>query len=137
MTSGKAGDGNLRGYLNVPGSVQTDYYYDVNVAFEKVVGDRPERQPYSGNMRAFDDKNSKAIPTIEDWQGETMPIYGVTDNEKTANNEKVQTGIQFVSKTLRQDGLFTLDGRYVGNSNVKPGLYIRVVDGRTYKTLVK
>lgn len=66
-----------------------------------------------------------------------MPIHGVTDNEKTANNEKVQTGIQFVSKTLRQDGLFTLDGRYVGNSNVKPGLYIRVVDGRTYKTLVK
>lgn len=137
LTSGKAGDGNLRGYLNVPGSVQTDYYYDVNGAFEKVVGDRPERQPYSGNMRAFDDKNSKAIPTIEDWQGETMPIHGVTDNEKTANNEKVQTGIQFVSKTLRQDGLFTLDGRYVGNSNVKPGLYIRVVDGRTYKTLVK
>ena len=66
-----------------------------------------------------------------------MPIHGVTDDEKTANNNNIQTGIQFVYKPLRQNGLFTLDGRYVGDSNVKPGLYIRVVDGRTYKTMIK
>ena len=139
LTSGKSGDGNLRGYLNVPGSVQVNYFYEQNGSFEKVIDEnnRPARQPYSGNMRAFDDKNSKAIPVIENWQGETMPIHGVTDDEKTANNNNIQTGIQFVYKPLRQNGLFTLDGRYVGDSNVKPGLYIRVVDGCTYKTMIK
>jgi len=137
VSSAKNADGNLRGFLNMAGSVMTGYYYEVNGAFEKVVGDRPARQPYTGNIRPFTDSNSKVVPVIEDWKGETMPINGVTDEEKAANNEKIQTGIQFASKAQRQNGLFTLDGRYVGDTNVKPGLYIRVVDGRTYKTLIK
>lgn len=137
LTSGKNGDGNLRGYFNLPGNVQTNYYYELNGSFVKVVGERPSRQPYTGNMRPFTDRSSNVVVVIENWKGETMPINGVTDEEKAANNEKIQTGIQIVSKSFRQNGLYTLDGRPVNDSHVKSGLYIRVVDGRTYKTMIK
>lgn len=141
-SSATSGDGNLRGYFNVPGTVLKNYYYVHNGSFEKVSADapdslRPERLPYTGIIRPFTDRNSKVIPVIEDWKGETMAINGITDEEKAANNEKIQTGIKFVSKILRPNGLYTLDGRHVGDNHVKPGLYIRVVDGRTYKTMIK
>ena len=137
LTSGKNGDGNLRGFLNVPGNVQTGYYYEQNGVFEKVVGDRPARQPFTGNLRPFTDNSSKVVAVIEDWNGEMMPINGVTDEEKIANNEKVQTGIRLMVKNQRQNGLYTLDGRYVNENCVKPGLYLRSVDGRTFKTIIR
>ena len=121
----------------MPGNVQTGYYYEQNGVFEKVVGDRPARQPFTGNLRPFTDNSSKVVAVIEDWNGEMMPINGVTDEEKIANNEKVQTGIRLMVKNQRQNGLYTLDGRYVNENCVKPGLYLRSVDGRTFKTIIR
>jgi len=135
-TSQKTGDGNLRGFYN-SGKAQVGYYNEENGVFVKVVDEsnRPTRQAYMANIRSFTDNQSKAVEVIDNWEGETMSIVGVTEEEKAANMEK--TGIRSVTKMLRQNGLYTLDGRLVNNPYVKPGLYIRVLDGRTYKTMIK
>ena len=39
--------------------------------------------------------------------------------------------------TEQADGTYTLDGRRVADGSLRPGLYIKVMGGRAYKTLVK
>jgi hypothetical protein len=86
-------------------------------------------------MRPFTDLNSEAIPVLTDWTGETMAINGVTDEEKAKNAE--MTNINAVSTRQHADGIYTLDGRHVQRESMKPGLYIKVIGGRKYKTIIK
>ena len=137
VTSPKAGAGNLRGFYLSVGSIPSNYFYVKDGAFEKVVaGERPSRSNFAAIMRPLTDNNSKLIPVLTDWTGITMPINGVTDEEKAKNNE-LMTKILYVGNIQKADGIYTLDGRCVQNSVVKPGLYIKVVGGRMYKTIIK
>ena len=127
---------NLRGYFVTSGRVPTNYYYVKDGAFEKVTGDRPSIGNYTGIMRPFDDKNAKGIPVLEAWTGKTMPINGVTDEEKAANASGI--ALPTVARQMA-NGLYTLDGRYLSSDKglLRPGLYIRVADGKAYKTVIQ
>ena len=135
----KVGDdapGNIRGFLKTTARVPVGYYYVKDGAFEKVTGDRPDIGYFTGIMRPFTDRSSKAIPVLESWSGQTMAISGVTDEEKAAN----ATGIHLPTASGSVvNGLYTIDGRYLSpaGTTLKPGLYIRVVDGKACKTVIK
>ncbi len=130
---------NLRGFLASSARVPANYFYVKDGAFERAPStDRPSIGNFTGLLRSFSDNKATGIPVIENWQGQTMPINGVTDADKQANETKISTGIHYVSvQTKAADGIYTVDGRSVSAQSVKPGLYIKVVGGRAYKTIVK
>ena len=130
------GPGNLRGYLIASARMPLNYYFVNDGAFEKITSaNRTKVKNYDGYMRPFTDLNSEAIPVLTDWTGETMAINGVTDEEKAKNAE--MTNINAVSTRQHADGIYTLDGRHVQRESMKPGLYIKVIGGRKYKTIIK
>lgn len=131
------GPGNLRGYLIASARMPLNYYFVNDGAFEKITSaNRTKVKNYDGYMRPFTDLNSEAIPVLTDWTGETMAISGVTDEEKVKNNQL--TGINtVVDNRMFADGVYTLDGRSMQRESLRPGLYIKVVGGRMYKTIIK
>jgi hypothetical protein len=65
-----------------------------------------------------------------------MAISGVTEEEKVKNNQL--TGINtVVDNRMFADGVYTLDGRSMQRESLRPGLYIKVVGGRMFKTIIK
>nr|WP_288281146.1 glycosyl hydrolase [uncultured Prevotella sp.] len=136
VTNSKDAQGNLRGYLVTSGKMPINSYYVKDGVFEKVVStNRPSLASYNAVVRSFTDRSSQAIPVLTDWTGETMAINGVTDEEKAKNAE--MTNINAVSTRLHTDGIYTLDGRSMQRESLRPGLYIKVVGGRMYKTIIK
>lgn len=136
VTNSKDAQGNLRGYLVTSGKMPINSYYVKDGVFEKVVStNRPSLASYNAVVRSFTDRSSQAIPVLTDWTGETMAINGVTDEEKAKNAE--MTNINAVSTRLHTDGVYTLDGRSMQRESLRPGLYIKVVGGRMYKTIIK
>ena len=131
------GPGNLRGYLIASARMPLNYYFVNDGAFEKITSaNRTKVKNYDGYMRPFTDLNSEAIPVLTDWTGETMPISGVTEEEKVKNNQL--TGINtVVDNRMFADGVYTLDGRSMQRESLRPGLYIKVVGGRMFKTIIK
>ncbi|UKK57729.1 glycosyl hydrolase [Prevotella communis] len=131
------GPGNLRGYLIASARMPLNYYFVNDGAFEKITSaNRTKVKNYDGYMRPFTDLNSEAIPVLTDWTGETMAISGVTEEEKVKNNQL--TGINtVVDNRMFADGVYTLDGRSMQRESLRPGLYIKVVGGRMYKTIKK
>lgn len=130
--STKDGPGNLRGFLKTSAKAPTGSYVLQDGVWNKVGTDRPQMTNYTGIIRAFTDAMSKQVPVVDEWDGPTMPINGVTEEEMAAAI-KLPTAV-----TLRSNGFYTIDGRYIGNdSKLKPGLYIRVEDGKAYKTIMK
>ncbi|WP_288279337.1 glycosyl hydrolase [uncultured Prevotella sp.] len=131
------GPGNLRGYLIASARMPLNYYFVNDGAFEKITSaNRTKVKNYDGYMRPFTDLNSEAIPVLTDWTGETMAISGVTEEEKVKNNQL--TGINtVVDNRMFADGVYTLDGRSMQRESLRPGLYIKVVGGRMFKTIIK
>jgi hypothetical protein len=140
VTRASDGAGNLRGFLLQSARVPLNYYYISEGGFVKLTSseNRPSIGNYTGIIRPFTDNGSKAVPVLSDWTGLTMPISGVTDEEKAKNAERIETAIKLPYATVQQpDGIYTIDGRMLSDDNLKPGLYIKVVGGRAYKTIVK
>ena len=137
VTMTQNGPGNLVGNLIAIGRMPLKYYFVKDGAFEKITSEnRTKRNNYDGYMRPFADTNSETIPVLTDWTGETMAISGVTEEEKVKNNQL--TGINtVVDNRMFADGVYTLDGRSMQRESLRPGLYIKVVGGRMYKTIIK
>ncbi|UKK60423.1 hypothetical protein L6470_05310 [Prevotella communis] len=137
VTMTQNGPGNLRGYLIASARMPLNYYFVNDGAFEKITSaNRTKVKNYDGYMRPFTDLNSEAIPVLTDWTGETMAISGVTEEEKVKNNQL--TGINtVVDNRMFADGVYTLDGRSMQRESLRPGLYIKVVGGRMFKTIIK
>ena len=130
---------NLRGFLTSSARVPANYFYVKDGVFEKAPdSDRPSIGNFTGLLRPFGDNKATGIPVKEDWAGPTMAIIGVTDADKTANEQTIAEGIHYVSMpTKAADGYYTVEGRSIPVQSLKPGLYIKVVGGRAYKTIVK
>ena len=134
------GMGNLRGFLKSSGGkVPLNYYVLNNGEWEKVTdnSNRPVLEDYTAAIRPLTDSSSKAYHVTDHWTGVTMPINGFTEEEKEINTLGVVLPQVTVGKT---DGYYTLDGRSASVSEkglLRPGLYIKVVNGRIYKTVVK
>jgi hypothetical protein len=128
--------GNLRGFYRTTAKAPVGYYILKNGSWEKVPSDRPAISPYTGLIYPMTNNSAKAVAVMETWAGETMPINGVTEEEKNANS--VATSVkQPVLNILSQDGIYTLDGRMVSSQNMKSGLYIKVENGKVYKMIRK
>lgn len=129
------GKGNIRGFFETTASAPTGYYFLTDGVWEKVGETRPRLSNYTGIMRPFTDALSKGVPVLSEWEGETMPITGVTDAEKEYNTTDI---IRSRVAAGLPKGIYTLDGRNVTfRSQLKPGVYLKVVDGRCFKTIVR
>ncbi|MBR1447197.1 MAG: hypothetical protein IJ588_00425 [Prevotella sp.] len=139
-TSAIDGTGNLRGFLkgNLTLRAQANAFVLTNGTWEKVASDnRPVIGRYTGTIRPFTDSGNKGFTLYDNWDGPTLPIVGITEEDKAKN---VALGIGIPEhRTMTIDGVYTIDGRYVGedDSSLKQGLYIKVAKGRVYKTVVK
>jgi hypothetical protein len=100
---------------------------------------RPSIGNYTGIMRAFTDRANVGVPVKDNWTGLTMPLVGVTQEEIAHNNELWATGIGLLQHQQPSviDGIYTVDGRNVTHQSLKSGLYIKVVDGKSYKIFIK
>jgi hypothetical protein len=132
------GSGNIRGFLKTTNRVPQNYYFLTDGVWTKITesADRPQMTNYTGIIRPFTDTGSKPVPVYDEWTGDTMPISGVTEEEKAANS----SGIELPKATivLRPDGIYSLDGRMMPvDSRLKRGIYVKVVGGRAYKTVVR
>lgn len=136
-SSAKIGACNLWGQLKTTINVLVGYYAMANGELTKVTDSStaPKWDNYSAALAPFGG-TSTAVPVFENWDGPTITINGVTEEEREANN--IATTISLpVKNSSVNDGFFTLDGRHVSEGNLKAGLYIRVVNGHAYKTIIK
>ena len=123
--------GNLRGFLKTSARVPAGYYYLTEGKWVKVESSsRPTMTNYTGIIRPMTDKASKPINVISVWDGPTMPIVGVTPEEMTAS-------VSSPSAIMQSESVYSLDGRRADDSNLKPGIYIKVKDNRVYKFTVR
>ena len=133
--------GNIRGYLRSAARVPQGYFYVKDGAFVKQEdsSNRPSIGNYTGIMRAFTDRANVGVPVKDNWTGLTMPLVGVTQEEIAHNNELWATGIGLLQHQQPSviDGIYTIDGRNVTHQSLKSGLYIKVVDGKSYKIFIK
>ena len=110
------GNCNLTGAFNRH-SVYVNNYYVNNGVFEKVVdsSSRPRVERNNGDLLAFDDSKAEPIPVISGWEGETMPIVGVTETEIAYNNERAQEVSYMVGDINGDDKVDVSD--YIGVAN--------------------
>jgi hypothetical protein len=132
---------NLRGFLKLSNvKAPLNHYVLNNGVWEKLTdsANLPMLQSYSAVIRPFDDAASKVLFVTDHWAGLTMPITGVTDAEKEYN--ALGINLPSVATVALPDGIYSVDGRAVvesDNSKLRPGLYIKVVKGYAYKTIIK
>ena len=125
------GNGNLYGILKLTVKAPEGSYVLQDGTWTKVGSDGPRLPNFSGFIRSFSDKNSSTVPVVYDWTGITMPIVGVTDEEKSIN------AINTPVITALPNGFYTLDGRRVNGVPTKAGIYIKVENQRQVKMMIK
>ncbi len=125
------GPGGLRGFLKTSARVPKDYYYLNEGRWEKVGSTRPNMTNYTGIIRPQTDSHSQPLAVLDNWDGATMPIVGMTQEEMAAS---------VAAPFFNPDGVaayFTLDGRRIKAGELKSGVYVRVVDGQARKTIIQ
>ena len=100
--------GNLRGYFKTTSRVLANYYYLEEDQWLKCTQKFTER-PYVGNfkgiIRPFTDDNSQPITIYKGWKGLTIPINGITDEEKEHNNSVAKTIVIGQTSDVNGDGV--------------------------------
>ena len=112
--------GNIRGYLTTSSRVPREHYYLANGAWQKVGDDRPSMSNYTGVIRPFTHDESQPVPILTSWDGLSMPIIGVTDEEKQANAAGI-ADVQFYSQPAGK--AYDLGGRQMQHQPAK-GVFI-------------
>jgi hypothetical protein len=87
---------------------------------------------YTAVILPFDDSLASYIPKKDNWEGETMPIEGLTEAEYALAISNVT-----LSSTQLEDGLYTIDGRKINSTQVNKGIYLKVENGHVYKIIKK
>ena len=86
--------GNVRGFLTSSAVTPQNYYFLQEGQWVKITSsvrnERPAIGNYNGIMRPMTDKSAKPLTVYEAWTGATMPIVGVTDAEKEANDANAE-----------------------------------------------
>ena len=126
--------GNLRGFLTSSARVPYGYYILTDGVWQKLQegAERPRIGNNNAIMRPLNDKNSKPIPVVSSWAGETMPIEGVTE-------EEIAAGITLPQGTMEGSEYyyFTLGGQRIEGGQPRPGIYLKVGNGIITKTIIK
>ncbi len=130
------GPGNLRGYLRTTNvsRIPLNYYVLNEGRWQKITdsASRPRTGNFTAAIRPFDDKSSERVSVVDHWDGPTMAIEGVTPEEIAAG-----IGGVCINDANQTPVYFNLSGQPVNTSQPKPGIYIRVVNGRAVKTVVR
>jgi hypothetical protein len=127
------GQGNLWGYFRTTARVPKQHYYLDNGVWKKVDPEnRPRMSNYTAVILPFDDSLASYIPKKDNWEGETMPIEGLTEAEYALAISNVT-----LSSTQLEDGLYTIDGRKINSTQVNKGIYLKVENGHVYKIIKK
>ena len=126
----------MRGYFKTNSRAQVDYYHLTNGEWVKI---DPENRPfiddYTAVMRPITDKHSSPLGVYATWTGPTVPIKGMSEEEIAI--ESTVGLVQTVSGEASSAGYYTLDGRAVGSEPLRPGIYVKVTNGRVRKTVIK
>ena len=135
VTTTTDGPGNLRGFLKTRSAslkVPEKHYMLVNGVWQKIGADRPSRPSFSAFIRPFNDPLSKPVAVVESWDGITMPIEGVTEEEMLTAIRSLA-----VPDGAATPGYFTLSGQKIAKDRVAPGIYIRVLNGKGIKAIIR
>lgn len=129
------GQGNLWGYFKTSARVPKKHYYLENGVWKKAgetSDTRPRMTSYTAVILPFDDTIANYISKKDSWEGETMPIEGLTEEEYALGISQAVVQPLFV-----EDGMYTIDGRRVNSTNVRQGIYLKVENGKVYKVIQK
>ena len=127
------GTGNLRGFYATTGTVPSKHYALVDGVWCKPEGRLPIGN-YHAVLRPFDDKNSNPYTLFASWDGPTVPITGITDNEL----EVLTSDINQPSILHSQPStLYTTSGLPVKQQSATPGIYIKVENGKATKIIIR
>lgn len=130
------GAGGLRGYFKAGVSIPAGNYFLTDGAWNKVEKEnRPKTTEYTAFMRPITDADPELMKVLYSWDGPTMPINGVTQEEI----DLMMTNA-IMSPTLNvtaADGLYTIDGRRVSAPLPVKGIYISVDKGKARKIVIK
>ena len=127
------GQGNLWGYFKTSARVPKKHYYLENGVWKKAgetSDTRPRMTSYTAVILPFDDTIANYISKKDSWEGETMPIEGLTEEEYALAISNAT-----LSSPQMENGLYTIDGRKVSASNIARGIYLKVENGRVYKII--
>lgn len=131
------GTGNMRGFFKVSTAAPVNYFFLQGSKWIKITSDmaeRPKMSSYTALIRPFNATGSKHIPVIDSWEGETMPIEGVTEEDKATN---VALGIYDVKTTSLPAGYYTISGKTLQGEPVQKGVVIKVENGEVRKMVVR
>ena len=120
------GPGNLRGFFRSAARVPVGYYYLDKGRWVKLADsdNRPRIGNFTAIMRPLNDKQSQPIPVVESWDGMTMPIEGITD-EEIADGINDAVSLNNNKRTDYDKGFFDLQGRRLEGKPTQNGIYIR------------
>ena len=123
------GPGNLRGFFKTTAKAPLGYYMLNDGKWQKVVGERPALPVYTAIMRPLNDRSSEPLTVVESWAGPTMPIEGVTQ-------EEIEAGISapFIDTVTT---VYTLNGQRTDEQQQRPGIYIKIINGKPTKTIIR
>ncbi|MGX8695012.1 MAG: glycosyl hydrolase [Prevotella sp.] len=127
------GPGNLRGFFITGARVPEGYYLLTEGVWKKQGStDRPRIANYTAVMRPLNDKQSQPITRVDTWNGPTMPIEGVTE-------EEIASGIEDINRTSMNGNqiVYDLQGRKWVNGSVKKGVYIQMRNGKAVKRSIR
>ena len=68
---------------------------------------------------------------VDSWAGATMPIEGITDEEKTTGIDQLLSGEE-ESKTV-----YDMQGRKIEDLPMRKGLYIIIKNGKPIKNIIQ
>lgn len=127
------GPGNLRGYFKAVGRAPMGYYVLADGKWSKVTdsSNRPRMNYYTAIMRPLNDKQSEPFTMVDSWAGATMPIEGITDEEKTTGIDQLLP-VEEESKTV-----YDMQGRRIEDLPMRKGLYIIIKNGKPIKNIIQ
>ena len=128
------GVGNLRGFYTSSGNVPSSYYALIDGIWCKPKGSVPIGN-YHAILRPFDDKYSSPYNFYGSWNGATIPITDISDSER----EVLASTINDTYSTFHISSsiLYTTSGVPVKEQTIRPGVYIKVENGKATKIIIK
>jgi len=129
------GTGNLRGFYTTSATSPKEYYSLIDGRWWKDSNTRTPIGNYHAILRPFNDNQAKPYTLYDTWNGATMPITGITDAEKEA---MTVTAIDQPAIATQQGArLYNMNGTPVLQESVRPGVYIKVENGKATKIVIE
>ena len=131
------GAGGLRAYFKANTNIPVGNFHLADGAWNKIVDktNRPKTTEFTAFLRPITDAAPELMKVLYHWDGPTMPINGVTQEE--IDLLTASTILSPTVSTSAADGLYTIDGRRVSSPLPVKGIYISVENGQARKVVVK